>query len=59
MGMEIPIDRLFDTIANLKSISTGSFEKLKYLSNDLNKRLAEIEETYEKTMLLHNIKGDK
>ena len=59
MGMEIPIDRLFDTITNLKSISTDSFEKLKYLSNDLNNRLAEIEETYEKTMLLHIIKGNK
>ena len=58
IGKEIPIDRLFNTLKNLESISENNLAKLKYLANDLNNRLAEIEETYEKTILMHNIKGE-
>lgn len=59
IGDEVPLDRAFDTLDSLRSISRTN---LKYLGDHISKlqtKYAEVEDMYNKIMLLDSIKNNQ
>jgi hypothetical protein len=59
IGDEVPLDRAFDTLDSLRSISRTN---LNYLGDQINKLQAkykDVEEMYNKTMIFDSIKNSK
>lgn len=59
IGDEIALERAFDTLANLRSISRSNLTSLGDQINKLQKKFVEIEETYNKTTLLDTVKNNE
>jgi len=59
IGDEVPLDRAFDTLDSLRSISRTN---LKYLGEHISKlqsKYAEVEDMYNKTMMLDTVKNSE
>jgi hypothetical protein len=59
IGTEVQLERAFDTLSSLKNVSTSDLKKVGYQITQLQDRFKEIEETYDKVMLLSNIRDSK
>jgi hypothetical protein len=59
IGDEVPLDRAFDTLDNLRGISRSNLTYLGESIRKLQAKFNDVEDAYTKTMLLDSIKNSK
>jgi hypothetical protein len=59
IGDEIGLERAYDTIANLRSISRTNLAYLGDQINKLSKKYEEVADMYDKTMMLDTVKNSE